>query len=499
MAGRVHPAGEVKMPKFFEVKEKDAPAFCAAMLVLLTAVIIFSKISFNGLPSFDDAYYGQKAKEMMTAHDPWVVHYGGAPAYDNPPMHFWIMSLAFKVFGVNEFGARFSSAVFVLLIIILGYRMAALAFRDEWAGFFAAAALVTTNFLIRHAFRGMLDVTLVFFEMLSLYLFMLGLRNKGLYFWLLAGIFTGFAVLTKSLMGFYPLAAAGLYLIITGQWKTLVSARFAVFILAALIVSAPWYVINYMDGGANFINFHFNDIIGGAAAAKGIKFTPEYLKVVFSYGLPWMPMALFGAYEMTRREWEKRGENLFMLFIIFAWLIVAALSFTSTVKSWYIMPAFAGCSLISGYLLYIWIKPKEKFALVSVAVYAVIALVLVILPLDLNSRKSNDIKALAPFVKALVPEGKSLVNYRVSFWVLQNALLFYTDRGSSPVIEDPKVLMSELDKGGIAISHADKYDSDLKDYQKDFTVIARAGDKVLFCKKGMIEGLSSPVFILNKP
>lgn len=488
------------MFKIFDTSGSDAPSFCSAALILITLVIVFSKISLNGLPCYDDAYYAEKSKEVMTAGNVWLGRFAGGPSYDNPPMHFWITASSFKVFGVNEFGARFPSAVFVLLIMVLGYRMASLVFRDKWAGFFTVLALVTTNFIVRQAFRSMLDVTLVFFEMLSLYLFMLALRGRGIYFFTLAGVFTGFAILTKSVMGAYPAAVMFFYLLIDKKWRVIFSAGFAAYIISALAVAAPWYIVNYMDGGLGFLKFHFGVLIGGmAGGSTGVKFTPGYLKVMFSYGLPWMPLALYGSYEMIRREWKKDGENLFLVFIIWAWLIVLGLSFTSTVKSWYIMPAFAASAVISGYLLYTWLKSNAGFITAAVAVYGIAAAVIVVLPVGLNSHKSNDIKALVPFVRALVPPGGSVLNYKMPYWEIENPLIFYSDRSVTQPIEEPAALLSGLEKGGIAMTTADKYDSDLKSYSSRLALIAVAGDKVLFCGKRFIGSIGTPLFIIKKP
>lgn len=489
------------MQKERTLKQFLSPAAYSAAIIMITAVILFSKISQNGLPYFDDAYYGQKAKEMMSFNNPWVPHFAGKPAYDNPPMHFWILAGMFNLAGISEFSARFSSAVFVLLLMVLGYRMAVFVFKDKWAGFFAVLALALTNYIARQGFRCMLDVTLIFFEMLSLYLFMLANDKKKLYFFMLSGIFTGFAMLTKSALGFYPAVIIVLYYVISGKAVRLVSTGFLVFLASCLAVFLPWVAANYIFAGPHFFKVHFAGIIGDAAAGNSgkLNFTLAYLKVMFSYGLPWMPLAVYGTYEMVRQEWKKGGDNIFLILPLTAWVIMLLLTFSAIPKSWYVMPSYFACAMISAYLLFKWIKNAGKAAFISTAVYAVIAIVLVVLPVSLNSKKSNEIKALAPFVRTLVPAGGEVLNYRMPYWVVMNPLIFYTDRTLSQSVETVEGLLKELETGRIAIAYQKYYDSDLAKYADKITEIARAGDKILFCKKGLLDNLKSPVFFLPKP
>jgi len=474
-----------KTGKFFEINKNDAPAFCSAAIIVFSAVIIFSKISLNALNYFDDAYYAEKAKEILTTGDMWLVHFAGNVTYDNPPLHFWITALFLKIFGINEFGVRFPSAIFVLMTMILCYRMAVFVFNDRWAGFFSVFTISTTYFFVGYAFRGMLDVQLVFFEMLSIYLFMLAMEKRSLFFYAIAGVFTGFAILTKSVLGAYPIAVLGLYFLAAGKWRRLFSPGFLLYVFAALAAASPWYIFNFMHGRGEFLRVHFGDIIGGMAGniSGGTRFKPGYILALFSYGLPWMPVAIYGSYEMARREWNKNPDNFFLIIIIWAWLIIIGLSFTDIIKTWYIMPAFVACALISGYLLSVILKNNEKFVKTAMITYALTAFVIVMLPIDLNGHRSNDVKTLAPFVKALVPPGCNVINYKMGYWQVQNPLIFYSGVSFSDSIEDPDMLIAELQKGGIAMAETEELEGGLKPYRDKIYVIAVADNKALLCLK----------------
>ena len=51
-----------------------------------------------GISNFDDAFYAQKAKEMLASGSFWIIHYHGQPTFENAPFPMWAMALAFKMF-----------------------------------------------------------------------------------------------------------------------------------------------------------------------------------------------------------------------------------------------------------------------------------------------------------------------------------------------------------------------------------------------------------------
>ena len=146
----------------FILKQLNNPKFYTYLLILFLTLILFSKLHYNGLPNYDDAYYAQKAKEILKTGDMWTLKFYNSPRYDNPPMHMWIMAGMYKIFGINEYAARFPSTLFTLILILFVFKIGKLIF-DSWTGFFASFCLSTTFFLTKYSLRAMLDITLVLF------------------------------------------------------------------------------------------------------------------------------------------------------------------------------------------------------------------------------------------------------------------------------------------------------------------------------------------------
>ena len=82
-------------------------ALCVGFLAL---ALLFNNLGGTSLPSFDDAYHAQTAKEMLRRGDPITITYSGTPSFQSSPLPLWLMAPSYVVFGVGEYAARLPSA-----------------------------------------------------------------------------------------------------------------------------------------------------------------------------------------------------------------------------------------------------------------------------------------------------------------------------------------------------------------------------------------------------
>lgn len=92
------------------------------------------------------------------------------------PLWFYLTDLAYKVFGVNSFGARFLSFFFGLLSIPLLYLITKKLFNTKVA-LISAFLLAISSFHIRYALIEM-DEAMIFFILFAFYYFMNGIEKK---------------------------------------------------------------------------------------------------------------------------------------------------------------------------------------------------------------------------------------------------------------------------------------------------------------------------------
>ena len=147
-------------------------------IVAAAAVIFLTNLGATALWDMDEALYASCAREMLERGN-WIVPwFNGQMFPDKPPLMFWLMISAYKLFGMTEFAARFWSAVFGIGTALVTYHLGRLLFRAEvgfWAGLIVASTLIFTV----SARAATVDSALVFVSTLALFVFALGAIRAG--------------------------------------------------------------------------------------------------------------------------------------------------------------------------------------------------------------------------------------------------------------------------------------------------------------------------------
>lgn len=81
-------------------------------LWFIAFVLMVSNIWGISIFSLDEAKNASCAREMLERGDLIVPTFNYELRTDKPPLHYYFMMIAYKLFGVNEFSARFFSSLF---------------------------------------------------------------------------------------------------------------------------------------------------------------------------------------------------------------------------------------------------------------------------------------------------------------------------------------------------------------------------------------------------
>jgi 4-amino-4-deoxy-L-arabinose transferase-like glycosyltransferase len=301
-----------------------------------------------------------KSGDYMT---PWA--YGEVLMWiGKPPLFMWLMSLAYQVFGVNNFAARFWSAVFGTLSLVLVFFLGKKLYNLH-VGFISALVLGTFTTFYLFARHAMLDVTFVFFILASIYFLVLSeKKEKGNHYAALGGLFFGLAFMTKQFAAFLIPLIVFAYFTATGRGiRFLFTKRLALFWGVGLLVFSPWMIYMALSFGPDFWQpfFVFSGITRASAAIEG--HAGGYL-FYFSYlanneNLLWVILLPFSAGLCTFNAVTKRlkGDTL-----VIAWMAIVLLVFTliQTKLEWYILPAFPAFAIAISSLLYQLTKKIQR-------------------------------------------------------------------------------------------------------------------------------------------
>jgi len=179
---------------------------------------------------------------MMQQHE-WIVPtFNGELRTDKPPLHYFFMIIAYKIFGVNEFAARFFSVVTGLLTVLLTYFYTKKLINPFTAFCTAVVLVVSSHFLFE--FRlAVPDPYLIFFITLGLFSSFTWLQENKIAELYIAAAALGLATLAK---GPVALALPGLCLLIwiafTKKWKVACTWHLIPAFMLLCAIALPWYI-----------------------------------------------------------------------------------------------------------------------------------------------------------------------------------------------------------------------------------------------------------------
>jgi hypothetical protein len=124
---RIEPAiSRVETKLSSPVKKRFTWASTGAVLglTLISAVLFFYQLGSFTLTDVDEGVYAAATQEMIATGDLITPHYNGANRYDKPILFYWLMAVAYSLFGVNEFAARFWSALLGVGLVLMTFLFA---------------------------------------------------------------------------------------------------------------------------------------------------------------------------------------------------------------------------------------------------------------------------------------------------------------------------------------------------------------------------------------
>ena len=229
------------------------------VLGALCYVLFFHGLGDIGLIGPDEPRYSAIAREMLASGDYITPRLYGVAWFEKPALMYWLAALGFKLFGVNEFGARFPSALGATISVIAVYWCGRRLW-DRSLGFLAALILATSIGFFAFARAASMDMLLTACLTLAMAFFLVAMNDQtprrrlwvyGFY----AAI--GLGILAKGPVAFLlpalSLCAFNLLRGKWGDWRTWGLKSLWVTVL----VAAPWYFFCGLYNGRPFIEQFF--------------------------------------------------------------------------------------------------------------------------------------------------------------------------------------------------------------------------------------------------
>ena len=310
----------------------------------------------------DEPRYAQVAREMFARGD-WVTPtLGGHTWFEKPALLYWLMEVAYGLFGVSEFAARVGSALSgVLTVLLAGWaaRRAEFESREDLRGFgFACAAVAASTLgLIVFARATSFDTLLTTTVTGALVCFYCSEveRGAGRRTWLVGFyLFVGASLLAKGLVGVViPGAVLVGYYVLRRRWPGLSRLGVMWGTLLALMLAGVWYGPVIARHGQAFVDeFFVQHHFARYVSNKYHHPQPFwfYLPVTLGLALPWTAFLVVGIASAlgTNARAEDAASKLRVLAL--AWLVVPVLFFSASGSKLpgYVLPALPGAALLAG-------------------------------------------------------------------------------------------------------------------------------------------------------
>lgn len=155
---------------------------------------------------FDEIYYATNAHSLLQNGVEIDSKNGLAQFIVHPPTGKWLIAAGIKVFGYNEFGWRFASALVGAISIVLMYFTAKKLFNNQLLSLFATALISLDGLHLVHSRIALLDIFLLLFIQIAVLAF---LNSR---YWISA-LALGLACSVKW-SGLYVLIALAFYVLI---------------------------------------------------------------------------------------------------------------------------------------------------------------------------------------------------------------------------------------------------------------------------------------------
>jgi len=332
----------------------QVPRFAFKSLGLLIFLAGMLPVMFHcgtaGLFETSEGRYASVARRMLDSGDWLTPRHNGLRHFTKPPVTYWFAAAGMKIFGINEFGARFFLSIAAGATALATWYLGKLLF-CRVTGLIASLVLISSIYF-QTQFRGLTtDPFLAAFETLMALAFFAWLSRQKKRWYFTFWLATAAAMLTKGPPGLLPLAGLIPAALLTGhrlQLKKLfgTAAGWAIFVIFGL----GWYLlVAFMNPGL-LSYFLIDETVKRVASDAHQRSAPFfYFLILLPAGIfPWTGYLLMALKDQIGR-FRKSCSATFMLLWVGVPLLIFTLSRSKLAG--YTLPLLVPLALLTAQML----------------------------------------------------------------------------------------------------------------------------------------------------
>jgi 4-amino-4-deoxy-L-arabinose transferase-like glycosyltransferase len=446
--------------------------------LLFAACVAFHLIGTWSLPLIDrdEPRFAEASREMIERGDYVVPYFNNQYRFDKPPLAYWAQVGSYKIFGENDFAARFPSVIATALIALSIFAWGARIGGDR-VGWWVAIIFTLSLQVFAHAKAAVADMWLVLFMTLAhwaAYELIAGKKtlnaqrstsNVQWSWWLVFYMSLAFGFLAKGPIAFFPLFTLAAIKLQDRQLQLGKPFAFVRGIVLTLAVISLWAIPAIIQTHGEFLrvgigrhvigrSFGTMEGHGGSTLLVYLLLLPFYFITIFISFFPWS-IQLPG---LVKRLWQPR-DKIDSYLLAGSAIVFVIFTLVRTKLPHYTLPAFPLLALLLAQQLVANNFPLRRFKTIAIAAAAAfVGIALIVPPLavpsfparELFRQSQNDLRPEMEFGAVDFAE-PSLVWYfrsRVKGWMFslnrQSVHLFMGKSGARFVIMPTKLAETDF-------------------------------------------------------
>ena len=303
------------------------PGYKSSFYIVLLGIVLY--LPFLGgahLFDWDEINFAESAREMIVSGNYLTVQINFIAFWEKPPLFIWMQVLSMKVFGINEFAARFPNAICGIITLLTIFH-AGKKYRDEKFGWIWLLAYAGSILPFLYFKSGIIDPWFNLFIFLGIvnFIYYLSENDKRLIKLILSAVFLGLAVLTKGPVALLIFIITCFVYLIFKRFRIKTSFRdILVFALFLSFTGGFWFILQILSGNMgiiqDFIVYQIRLFKTEDAGHGGFML---YHFIVLFLGV--FPASVFAVYSLLKRDEDYMGKsefNLWMQILFFTVLIL---------------------------------------------------------------------------------------------------------------------------------------------------------------------------------
>lgn len=300
----------------------------------------------------DEGRYAEIPREMLETGDYTTPKLDYVKYFEKPVMLYWLNAASFRLFGQNEFAARFPSALAALCGAFVTAFLAGKIFGRR-AGVLSGIVVATSLLYFAIGRINITDMPMTFFITLAMTAFYLGHTRNSRVWYLVFYAAMGLGVLTKGLIGVVlPAGIVFWYIVFTRKWRLFREVLYLPGIALFFVITVPWFW-KVCSANSDFFHFFFiREHFLRYLTKVHNRYQPFwfFLPLIPAGMMPWTGflISLAGRESVIRQPQNAAEKDACIFLLLWFGIILLFFSFSGSKLIPYIVPCLPPLAILIG-------------------------------------------------------------------------------------------------------------------------------------------------------